>query len=41
MFDLSVNHFDIKIFENIKIVNGPIMKEQMIEILKKDGFLFP
>jgi flap endonuclease-1 len=41
MFDLSINHFDIKIFENIKIVNGPIMKEQMIEILKKDGFLFP
>lgn len=41
MFDLNVNHFNVKIFENIKIINGPIMKQDIIEILKMDGFIFP
>jgi len=44
MFDLkynSVRDYDIMIFEKIKIINGPIIKENMINILKTDGFIFP
>ena len=41
MFDLSINHYDIKIFEKIKIINGPIIREEIKNILKTDGFLFP
>jgi flap endonuclease-1 len=41
MFDLTQNHFNIKLFEKIKIYNGPIIKEEIKNILKKDGFLFP
>jgi 5'-3' exonuclease len=40
IFDLSNNHCDIKIFEKIKIINSPINKELLIEILKEDGFIF-
>jgi flap endonuclease-1 len=40
MFDIN-DHYNIKLFENIKIVNGPIMKNNLIEILKTDGFIFP
>lgn len=41
MFDLSQNHYNIKLFEKIKIVNGPIMKDEVKNILKIDGFMFP
>jgi hypothetical protein len=44
MFDLNNknnSNNNIQVFENIKIINGPIYKEEIIEILKKDGFLFP
>lgn len=41
IFDLNVNHFDIKIFEKIKIINGPIMKDDLKNILQNDGFIFP
>lgn len=41
MFDLSQNHYNIKLFEKIKIVNGPVMKDDIKNILKADGFLFP
>jgi len=41
IFDLDINHYNIKVFENINIINGRIMKDEMIEILKKDGFIFP
>lgn len=41
MFDLNSNHFNIKIFEKIKIINGPILKDNIKNILKTDGFLFP
>ena len=27
-------------FKNIKIINSPIQKEQVKEIMKEDGFLF-
>jgi len=41
MFDLTQNHYNIKLFEKVKIVNGPIMKSEIYNILKTDGFLFP
>lgn len=41
MFDLSANHSNIKNFEKIKITNGPIMIENIKNILKTDGFMFP
>ncbi len=41
IFDLSQNHYNIKLFEKVKIVNGPIMKNEIYNILKTDGFLFP
>lgn len=41
MFDLSETNYNIKMFEKVKIVNGPIMREQIYSILKTDGFLFP
>jgi len=40
IFDLNQNHYNIKIFEKIKIINGPIMKDEINKILKLDGFLF-
>jgi flap endonuclease-1 len=41
IFDLSSNnHYNIKHFENIKISNGPILKNELKDILKTDGFLF-
>jgi len=40
MFDLTKNHCNIKVFEEIRIANGPLNKETMIEILKTDGFIF-
>jgi flap endonuclease-1 len=39
MFDLN-NNMNIKIFENINIMNGPIQKNMIEEILKNDGFVF-
>jgi flap endonuclease-1 len=40
MFDLE-NHFNVKIFEKIKIMNGPVLSCEIKQILKTDGFLFP
>lgn len=41
MFDLTNDHFNIKVFEKIKIVNGPVFKDDIKNILKTDGFMFP
>lgn len=41
IFDLGANHFSIKSFEKIKILNGPINKDEIKNILKTDGFVFP
>jgi 5'-3' exonuclease len=41
IFDINSNHSNVKLFEKIKIQNGPILKDEMISILKTDGFLFP
>jgi 5'-3' exonuclease len=40
IFDLN-NKNNIKIFEQIKISNGPVYKNEINNILKHDGFLFP
>lgn len=40
MFDLSQTHYSMKSFEKIKIYNGPVMKDDIKNILKADGFLF-
>jgi len=40
MFDLSRNHVKVQIFDSIRIANGPILKEEIQNILKMDGFLF-
>jgi flap endonuclease-1 len=41
MFDLTTNHVDIRVFEKIKIVNGPVLTDNIKNVLKSDGFLFP
>jgi flap endonuclease-1 len=44
MFDLlniEENVDNLKLFNNISIQNGPIMKKNIREILKTDGFIFP
>jgi hypothetical protein len=40
IFDLT-NDYNIKMFENIKIADGPIIKNELQNILKTDGFIFP
>ena len=40
MFDINLNP-KLRIFEKIKIMNGPIMRMEINEILKTDGFIFP
>ena len=40
IFELS-NDLKIKIFENVKISSGPVIKNELYSILKKDGFIFP
>ena len=41
MFDLSIPNITLPKFENIKIVNGPTIFENIKDILKEDGFIFP
>jgi len=40
IFDLTKGHYNIKLFESIKIINGQIVKENINKILKTEGFLF-
>jgi flap endonuclease-1 len=40
MFDLSLSHENLKIFENIKIMNGSVSNNEIQKILKEDGFFF-
>ena len=39
MFDLTNLHENIQIFDNIKITNGPIIKNELYAILENDGFI--
>ena len=41
IFDLDKDHQKIKHFENVKIINGPIMKDDVRKIIKREGFIFP
>ena len=41
IFDITKNHENIKKFEDIKISNSIILKQEIEEILKTDGFIFP
>jgi len=41
VFDLSDYSCNLKLFEKIKIANGPIQKKEFREILENDGFIFP
>ena len=41
LFELNHEHTHLTIFENIKIINGPIMKEDIRNIIKIEGFIFP
>lgn len=41
MFDLSLKErMNIRSFEKIKIMNGPVQRNNIVDILKTDGFLF-
>ena len=40
MFDLAT-HTSSQLFENIKISNGYVEKDDIMNILKEDGFIFP
>ena len=40
IFDITKNHENIKKFEDIKISNSIILKQEIEEILKTDGFIF-
>jgi len=39
MFDLTSSHENIQIFDNIKVTNGPIIKNELYAILEGDGFI--
>ena len=42
IFNLNNNsHIKIQIFDSIRIANGPIIQEDIRDILKTDGFLYP
>ena len=41
LFELNQEHTHLTIFENIKIINGSIMKEDIRNIIKIEGFIFP
>jgi len=41
LFELNHEHKHLTIFENIKIINGSIMKEDIRNIIKIEGFIFP
>ena len=42
LFELSNGcHQHLKIFENIQILNGPIIKSDIKNIIKSEGFIFP
>ncbi len=39
MFDIS-SYDNLELYDNIKIMNGPIHREQLIEIMRKENFIF-
>jgi flap endonuclease-1 len=41
LFDINNNHQEVQKFDCIRIANGPILKNEIQEILKLDGFIYP
>jgi hypothetical protein len=41
LFDISNNHKEVQKFDQVRIANGPIIKKDIQEILKLDGFIYP
>jgi hypothetical protein len=42
LFELKDDcHKHLKIFENIQIMNGPIIKSDIKNIIREEGFVFP
>jgi flap endonuclease-1 len=39
MFDISF-YDNLELYDNIKIMNGPIHREQLIEVMQKENFIF-
>jgi flap endonuclease-1 len=39
MFDIS-SYDNLELYDNIKIMNGPIQREQLIEVMQKENFIF-
>ena len=39
MFDISF-YDNLELYDNIKIMNGPIQREQLIEVMQKENFIF-
>ena len=40
MFDLSLDNYKLEVFNNIKIINGPIIEHLVQEIMRDEGFIF-
>jgi len=40
MFNLNEEHFNLEIFKNIKVINGPIRDNEIKDIMYDDGFIF-
>ena len=40
MFDLSLDNYKLEVFNNIKIINGPIIENLVREIMRDEGFIF-
>lgn len=40
MFNLDDNHEQLDIFKNIKIVNGPVIQDDIVNIMKQEDFIF-
>ena len=39
LFDIS-SYDNLQLYENVKIINGPIHRQQLIEIMQKENFIF-
>jgi flap endonuclease-1 len=40
IFNLDINHDNLRTFNNIKIVNGPVRQEEIENIMKNEDFIF-
>ena len=39
LFDIS-SYDNLQLYENVKIINGPIHRQQLVEIMQKENFIF-